>query len=1718
MKAILKRMLIFTLSATMVLTLFPTNVTAAEPGMLTDGNPDYDIWAMPLVSDKVSTLAPGITERKIVSYSTDGKRVEIFVTETDLSVGTTKIYASYKDNQNQERGMQKLTAQAASFESKHEGETVIAGINGSYFETGTGEPRGPMVMEGVEMPSSIRANNPDDRPYFAILKDGTPYIGERGTYSSMKDQIQEAIGGELILIRDSNNDGVGEPDFAAADYRETIELNFYQGLKYARQTVGITADGKVITMTADGHQGHSDGLIIEEQVDVMLSLGCVWALHLDGGGSATYAARPEGSDKFQVVNSPSDGSERNVSSALLIVSTAADTTEFNRATLTPEHDYVTPGSTVSVSAQGVSASGSSADIPENATWALADDTMGTVTDGVFVSSGKTGVAAVQLKVDGNVVGTANINVVVPDTISFKQSNITIPYTKSVALELEAKYGYNNVVLNDNDINFTLSSENLGIINGSVLTATSDTTQTGGTVTATLVHDQNITANVNIVFGRASEIVYDFEEGESSISNITLAYKENGYTPETANFKDYFGIVTAETGKVRNGQYAMMIRKDCSSTIGRGWIQTRYNGWGIDLTDATSLSFWMYIPEGSHGTEFDFGSAIPVQTGHEYTHGTGWQYFTIPVSEIGTTFFDQFRFYTNDSEPGAVSYPNYYADLTYYIDDITVNYSTAVDDNFAPIISDVVMKYGNDVTAEMNGQTISEDKIIVTARVADDSSKGTPSGVDTSTVKVFIDGNEVNATCDENGYIGVEQVALANGQHVVRIEATDNEGNETYLEKKVVIAKENNTLNTVLYAPLNAELNNLPAGSLYWTSLTATEINKVEKIEMVVELDLNSQWELDHMELAEGFEANYTVNKETNDAIITITRVGNVVETGEAVIAKLPIRVYKPNYSPETSEDWHWNAVVTNIENGLLVETDGNENVFSTAAISTNTEFNALRINKNDQKVGYHAHTTTSLADVAATCTEAGYKDRTYCEGCASIVEWGTTLPALGHHYEVVEGIAKCTNDNCGQLLTGALEGKEYSEGVLLNGWISENTYYYVDGVKMTGVYEVEGVCYNLGEDGVNKGKYTGLFNRDGKTYYSLVGEKLTGWQLVEEDYYCFNGTNGAALTGEQTIMIDAPITYVFAEDGKLTSGVWVTTGENSRYYYGPEYYYKGWQTIDGEEYYFDHGYCFKGKAYVTDSFSPQIKEWYEFDENGALIRKMDETGLFWIKGKLYSLVDGCSTYGMQKIDGNYYYFPTADGAAVVNGTYYCTNTVGSGLEVGNYDFDAEGKMILKNGLIEEDGELYYYVDGAKTYAGLIEIDGDYYYINSSCKAVKGEYNVWKTNDLMPQATYTFGEDGKMINPPVPEPEKDGIVEEDGVMYYYVDGEKYYAGLIEIDGDYYYVNSKFVVVTGEYTIWKTNDLMPQDTYVFDEDGKMIIEDDIKNGIVKEDGVMYYYVDGEKYYAGLIEIDGDYYYVNSNCIVVTGKYTIWKTNGLMEAKAYTFDVNGKMIKESELKNGIVKEDGVMYYYEDGVKTYAGLIEIDGDYYYVNSKFVVVTGEYSIFKTNDIMPQDTYEFAADGKMINPPVESTKDGIVKEDGVMYYYVDGEKYYAGLIEIDGDYYYVNSKFVVVTGEYSIWKTNGLLPEGTYKFDTNGKMINPPVVDTNKNGIVKENGAMYYYENGALTYAGLIEIDGDYYYVNSSCKVVTGKYTIWKTNDLMEAKEYTFAADGKMIQ
>ena len=80
----------------------------------------------------------------------------------------------------------------------------------------------------------------------------------------------------------------------------------------------------------------------------------------------------------------------------------------------------------------------------------------------------------------------------------------------------------------------------------------------------------------------------------------------------------------------------------------------------------------------------------------------------------------------------------------------------------------------------------------------------------------------------------------------------------------------------------------------------------------------------------------------------------------------------------------------------------------------------------------------------------------------------------------------------------------------------------------------------------------------------------------------------------------------------------------------------------------------------------------------------------------------------------------------------------------------------------------------------------------------------------------------------------------------------------------------------------------------------------------------------------------------------------------------------------KNGIVFEkNGDIRYYVNGVATRAGLVhDSNGNYYYINSTLKAVKNcpyAFSNAMGNGLLPGGTYQFGADGKMINPPTENS-------------------------------------------------------------------------------------------------------------------------------------------------
>lgn len=84
------------------------------------------------------------------------------------------------------------------------------------------------------------------------------------------------------------------------------------GGRNPRTAIGYTADNHLILLTADGREGASVGLTLNELANLMKSLGCINAMNLDGGGSTVMYV------DGQVVNKPAEQGGIPLSHTLVI--------------------------------------------------------------------------------------------------------------------------------------------------------------------------------------------------------------------------------------------------------------------------------------------------------------------------------------------------------------------------------------------------------------------------------------------------------------------------------------------------------------------------------------------------------------------------------------------------------------------------------------------------------------------------------------------------------------------------------------------------------------------------------------------------------------------------------------------------------------------------------------------------------------------------------------------------------------------------------------------------------------------------------------------------------------------------------------------------------------------------------------------------------------------------------------------------------------------------------------------------------------------------------------------------------------------------------------------------------------------------------------------------------------------------------------------------------
>ena len=603
------------LALCMLVSLLPVTAFGLDPQSVELGKGStIDGTGYHVTSVKNYSIAPDISERVIITNNDAGNSQTVAnVMEVNTSGGRAKIVAGYGNRNPKEQGWTlKTTTDQAHVYEKESGLNVVGGVNASWFNINTGEPSGYLVMNGVVHHDS------SSRAFIAAFDDGSVNVFREGTTLAQAEADQSAKQGKTVKILEAVDALVA----MVWDGKVVITESGNSGY-YPRTCVGIKADGTVVLFQADGTMApRSVGYTAAEEARMMVALGCVAAIQLDEGGSSTYISQREGEQDVTMRNTPAGGSERVVSGTILVVSTVAASGEFDHAAVTPDDEYYTPGSSVTLTAEAMDYSGAAAKaLPEDAVFTVSDASMGTVTatdlsgssaSAVFTSSGKTGDVTVNLVSGGQTVGSAVLHVQNPDRLVFASDEVNLNYKDVSDLGFKATYQTETVHLQDNDIQWSISDPGAGSFSGNLFTVT-DNVKYSGSPTVTAVRG-DLTASVTVNIGMEPTMIIDGGDADpwdystngttvdETISGIASNAEADGHYELVVRGGVVKGSVVSDTDEayadiVRFGHKAVKLEYDWTNINGTDGACL---GLGDNLAidgSPTALGVWVYIPEG-----------------------------------------------------------------------------------------------------------------------------------------------------------------------------------------------------------------------------------------------------------------------------------------------------------------------------------------------------------------------------------------------------------------------------------------------------------------------------------------------------------------------------------------------------------------------------------------------------------------------------------------------------------------------------------------------------------------------------------------------------------------------------------------------------------------------------------------------------------------------------------------------------------------------------------------------------------------------------------------------------------------------------------------------------------------------------------------------------------------------------------------------------------------
>ena len=588
-----------------------------------------------------------------------------------------------------------------------------------------------------------------------------------------------------------------------------------------------------------------------------------------------------------------------------------------------------------------------------------------------------------------------------------------------------------------------------------------------------------------------------------------------------------------------------------------------------------------------------------------------------------------------------------------------------------------------------------------------------------------------------------------------------------------------------------------------------------------------------------------------------------------------------------------------------------------------------------------------------------------------------------------------------------------------------------------------------------------------------------------------NDQTTQTVTADESTVNDQTTNTEPAETNTVTDG-W---SDDGYYYENGQMVVSQFKTIDGKTYYFKwDGSFYKDGAYYISSSQ------YYFDANGVMQTNFEYnnqyfgadgkavsmqwiqfgnkwryygadttycTGQFaYMNGEYYAFDDdGYALSGWQKI-GDYWYYLTEKGLSLTN----------QWVDDDMYYVDADGKMVTNKWI---DNSSYVGADGKKTVNTWVQVNGKWKY-----KLGDGTY---ATQRLIfdKDKYYALDSDGYMVTDDTAYVSnynavgdsvsgtvyagKDGVLVKGwytGVNHKYYFGDDYFAydnGLYTIDGKTYYFQY-------DYLVESTTFVNDGKVYSSDSNGVVTLIDTSGQSKWIQSGNYWYYVkDGVALTSTLEEIDGSYYYFDSDGKMVSSRTFYYGDNAKLYAN------NDGVVVMNKNAWGKTDDGKIIYYMEDGTLAFDTVLTIDNKLYSFSYDGYLQYGA--------VYTGDNYYLTDESGAIN------KTAGWRQYNCRWYYAktDGSLYKSELATIEGKQYYFdyNGRMVFNEAEY--------VNDKLCYFDTNGELVDS--VDS-FTGTKEFHGLTYLNKDGNKYYTG--EYGGRYYsmgIMEQSC-IVDEKYYV----------------------